>query len=359
MLVGIGGRKRSLVLAFAFEPDKDPLVKSAMSVYSRFVAEARCAGLPGQFRNQFNLILGTLGVAVSSYLDRNPSPPLKATGPISAFHKTLLLAGWSFKTPFVLDTPDKNVYLLHTCPAVSAKFFKADLQQALVVRGINKLDANGNDPEINIIRQQGAFLQPLHALYKRLSASHKRVLVAIVSDGLFTNYDFCRMGYYVPPDCPECGMSLDTVFHRCFTCVKTAQRAQNSLGCGLYNVIVEAGDTSLLAAQCPFPCPRISCGPSDAMQIEYVNMQHGDTLSPLDGPVFVDGSCLRPAHPPLARAGAAIAQVHQDGTIFKAIYAAVPSSMPQTHLAAEYLDLLLLLEVLMPLYCTLVIARRH
>ena len=70
------------------------------------------------------------------------------------------------------------MYLLHSCP----KFFKEDLAKALVLRGINKLDSSNTDPEINVLRQQGVFLQPLHALYKRLSPAHKRTLVSIVSD---------------------------------------------------------------------------------------------------------------------------------------------------------------------------------
>ena len=341
MLIGIGGRKRSIDLAFSFEPDRDPLVISALSVFKRFASEIWSAGLPGQYRNQFNLSLGTLGVAISSYLAENPTPPTRASGPISAFHKSLLLAGWRFETPFVLNTPGRTVYLLHSCPKVTAKFFKEDLAKALVLRGINKLDSSNTDPKINVLRQQGVFLQPLHALYKRLSPAHKRTLVSIVSDGLFTNFDFCRMGYAVSPECPVCGQSLDTVFHRCFSCSHTAQCAQHTLGYSLFNAIVEAGDTSLLATQCLFPCPRYSCEPADVMQIKYVNMQAGDTLSPLDGPVFGDGSCLNPSHPLLARAGAAIAQVYEDGSIFKAVYVALPASMRQTPLDAECLALAL------------------
>ena len=68
------------------------------------------------------------------------------------------------------------------------------------------------------------------------------------------------------------------------------------------------------------------------MQVQYINMQPGDTLSPLDGPIFGDGSCAYPSHPSLARAGAAIAQIYDDGSIFEAMYVSLPAGMNQSPL---------------------------
>ena len=48
------------------------------------------------------------------------------------------------------------------------------------------------------------------------------------------------------------------------------------------------------------------------------------------------GRCCAQATKPLARAGYAIAQIHHDGSVHKAIFASLPDSIEQTEVNAEY-----------------------
>ena len=54
-------------------------------------------------------------------------------------------------------------------------------------------------------------------------------------------------------------------------------------------------------------------------------------------PTYGDGSALRPAQITVARAGFAIAQFKEDGTIYKLIMGPVPAAYPQTAASAERL----------------------
>ena len=145
------------------------------------------------------------------------------------------------------------------------------------------------------------------------------------------------MGYSVGPECPNCGASHDTIFHRCFTCTSTASRAEHALGSSFYNAILSSGDASAMANRCLFPMPTFTSEPLDTMQVQYINMCPGDKFAPEDGEIFGDGSALAPSIKALSRAGSAICQINPDGTLLKGLYTNVPSSMEQTPLASEYL----------------------
>ena len=75
---------------------------------------------------------------------------------------------------------------------------------------------------------------------------------------------------------------------------------------------------------------------SAAGEIKCINTHPGDPFLSKDGAIFGDGSVLHPSHKPLARAGYAIAQIHHDGSVHKAIFASLPDSMEQTAVNAEY-----------------------
>ena len=119
---GLGGKKRLLDVCLAFGRDKDPEIKSALAVVSRFSSEIWNAALPGCFRDSAGLSLGVLGSGIKSYIDGHNHPPTVVQGPISAFHKTIDRVGWAFRGPFWLSTRNGgSVDMRLACPRKVAK----------------------------------------------------------------------------------------------------------------------------------------------------------------------------------------------------------------------------------------------
>ena len=143
-------------------------------------------------------------------------------------------------------------------------------------------------------------------------------------------------GYDVDPICPQCHSSMDTIFHRCFSCPNISTRAELALGKDLFDRIIAAGDVSFAANRCLYPCVTLEAAPSPSTRCEFINFAHGDSFDYRDGPVYGDGSCLNGSYKDLARAGFAVAQVNSEGQVIKAIYGCVPGRLPQSALSAEY-----------------------
>ena len=336
---GLGGRKRSLDLSFAFGQSKDPEVLSALAVVSRFATEIWNASLPPQFRDKAGLSLGTLGLGIKGHMDSNPTPPTDVHGPISAFHKTIAKAGWSFSGPFLLATNEGGVMDMRvSCPRKVTQSFRIDLCNAITLRAVQrKVDDNPNlHANCYDILTNGLLLKPLVDMARHLSSRDRQTLVAITSNGIFTNTDLMWMGYDINPVCTNCNLALDTVYHRCVTCPAIEPVARQSLGDRLFDRLVAEGDSSVLANYLWMPKPPMNSFPSVKGEFTFVNTVPGEPFFKHDGAMFGDGSVLFPNVDCLARAGYAIAQVKGDGTLHKAIYASLPDSMDQTAINSEY-----------------------
>ena len=258
-------------------------------------------------------------------------------GPISAFHKSLAKAEWTFKSPLVLCDAELNTYHLPpVCPKRVVKSFSDDLQKCFLSRYTCKLNAKFHSDEPEDLHENGIFFDPLRTLYKKLPFREAQTLLAITSDGIFTDFDLFCCGYDLDPTCSQCGLARDTVYHRCFSCSSVSARAEEALGSSLFNSIIAAGDQSLLANRCLASNPKMSSRPSASTLFECINMGAGDKFNIGEGDVFGDGSCLFSNCRPLSRAGFAVAQVDNQGNILKAIFGCIPRSLPQTSLVAEY-----------------------
>ena len=88
-----------------------------------------------------------------------------------------------------------------------------------------------------------------------------------------------------------------------------------------------------------FPKPVVASKPVVNTTCYFVNMGPNDFFDPVDGEVFSDGSCLRPRHEPISRAGYAAVQVNDNGDIVKGLYDCVGRNLPQTPLGSEFAGL--------------------
>ena len=190
--------------------------------------------------------------------------------------------------------------------------------------------------ELRSLMDNGVCLQPLLSLFQSLPTREAFTLLRIATNGVFTDSDLLKCGYDTNPVCTQCFNSMDTIFHRCFSCPSISTRAELALGKDLFDRILAAGDTSLAANRCLYPCPAIVATPSRSSKCTFINFGCGDSFATKDGPVFGDGSCLNGPYKSLARAGFAVAQVDSEGQIIRAIFGCVPAHLPQTALAAEY-----------------------
>ena len=338
---GLRGRRKSPNLAFLFDPLKDPEVVSALPLVQRFCREVWNAALPPAHREAAGLSLGTLAEGVSGYLRSNSNPPFcfrrVSNGPVSALHRVLVTAGWRFVSPFQFVTKyGLEIHVPTTSPSRICSMFKADLLETIARRDIVGIHMRRDTPESRLLMDNGVFWQPLRTVYNHLSKERRITLQNIVTNGIWTNTDLADAGYSIDPICTSCNSGLDTIFHRCFTCISVEQRAKLALGDDLFNKVIGLGEDSLLANRCLMPLPAMSSAPSSKTLYDTIGMSVGDTFSASEGEIFGDGSCLYPTDQPLARAGFSCVQIRPDGSLLKGCFGCVPGTLPQSSLAGEY-----------------------
>ena len=343
MMIGIQGRSRDPDLAWSFAPDKDPEISIAASVVQRFCQEVWNAGLHPSLRRPGGIPLSTLAVGVSGLIETLGPENKNVDGPISALYRTLCCYGWTICSPFVWASKYGNeVRLLDKCPTQVVSLFKADVQDTILQRGIERIHSRHDNGSSQSLLDNAPLFSPLRSLYRSLGKREARTLLAIVSNGIFTNTGLLYLGYDIEAACPSCGLSLDTIYHRCYTCPNASGRAQHTLGEALYNSIIYQGENSILANQLLCPAPLPSNPPLDSVQRVFVGMSDSDCFRPEDGFIFGDGSCTDPCSPWLARAGFAVVQITAEGEVLKGFYGNVPSSLPRLRFRRSILPLYLL-----------------
>ena len=337
LATGLLGRNKNPDLAFMFAPTRGPLVSVSVALIGRFCSEIWNAGLDREIRDPAGLSLGRLGAGIKDYLIDNPVPPSEARGPISATHKTLGRAGWRFISPFVFESRDnRQINTLQTCPKKVTKLFKRDLLAVGLGRSMRKLHARRQNDETDALIHNGILHEPLIQIYNKLPYRQQYVFAALVSGGLFTNTDLYNMGYDIDPCCLHCHSSCDTIFHRCFSCPNVSHIARAALGEAVFDELIDNGEDCLASTRCLVAKPKMLSTPSATTLMEFVNVADGDTFSHTNGYIYGDGSCIRPAYPPLARAGWAIVQVDPMGVLLKAAYGTVPRRLEQDSLTSEH-----------------------
>eukprot|EP00973_Karenia_brevis_P054593 7587631-Karenia_brevis.AAC.1 len=150
----------------------------------------------------------------------------------------------------------------------------------------------------------------------------------------------------VEPECPLCGVGVDSVFHRCWECqALREQRAQicpervvtearrEGQGSCLYSMGIPVSQVHDIILQST-TCARWRL--ADGQELG----EHEVQFTRDQGPVFCDGSCYMPTHAVAAHAGWACVQIDATGAIVKVLYGCLPQSHDQTAVNAEHAALL-------------------
>ena len=303
-----------------------------------FVKEVWNASLPTHIRDPAGIPLGVLAAGTQRYLVNNPTPPAKVQGPLSALHLALTACEWTFKD--ALNWFDRSHNLIHLptfCPRRIIGLFRRDYAATICRRGITKSFSHLLPLHAKDLCSKGAFFEPLRTLYNKLDPVRSSALLALVSNGVFTNTDLFNKGYDISTTCQDCLAAQDTIFHRCFSCVKIETRARLAIGSPLYDEIIAEGDSSCKGTRCLFPAPVVDAKASVQTRFECVGLSKDEMLCPENGKIFGDGSCLNPSSSSLARSGWAVVQVDPDGYLTRAMYGCVPAGLAQTSLAGEHM----------------------
>ncbi len=180
----------------------------------------------------------------------------------------------------------------------------------------------------------------------RLTAQQVGAYRAAVCGGIYTRRRACLSGYDVEDICDKCGEEGDTVHHRVYLCPHTRAAVLQAVPRWFYEEGGRASPASKFWTTGVFPHPAQTWPRPEA---EFRALIVGDDsgsrgLDGWDSPsvgfgghLYSDGSCAHNQIRGLARAGAASAQVDEDGRRIRAVYMLVPSSLPQTSQAGEYL----------------------
>ena len=329
-------------MAFSLKPEADPVC----IVVRRFCSEIWLASEKAGTRDKLAIPLGVLGVGISTYIRSNPEPSPSPSGPLGAFHLALRQANWNFQGPFALKSLEGEVVdLTKVPPVLVVRKFKRDYVQSNVSRDMCKLDSACSSEESRSICEVGLFLEPLKKLCRNAKTFHASGLInKFVTNGICTSQLYCQLGYAIDPVCARCGLALDTIYHRLYTCTSSEERARRNLGSKLFEEAIVAGPKSLLFTRALLPMPRVDKCPS-VTHVRYINVTSDTIFDARDGEVYIDGSCSGPTWFTLARAGFAIVQINQQGDIVRAIYGSLPSRLPQNSIQAEGASLVVAFEM--------------
>ena len=333
--LGFRGPFRSAALAFALRPEVDPEVVALGALVGRYAKELWLASEKQEYRDPMAIRLGTLGVGISAFLRTFKGPLGSPAGPLQAVFSAFAKAGWSSDGPFRINTArGDNLDLTKVCPSRITKIFKNDLVLSLAGKAVSKLHDKSPTHESAAIFESGMFLEPLISFCKHKDRLTSSMVNKFVSGGIVTDLRLCVLGYDVDPSCKRCGLALDTLHHRLYTCSHNERNAAINLGTSLWNRAVDAGDGSLAFTRGLLPMPKVD-RPSTTTKVEYINFGADSWFQPQDGKLFSDGSCSNPRHASLARAGFALCQIDSEGEITKAIYGSMPRRLAQTPLQGE------------------------
>lgn len=226
------------------------------------------------------------------------------TGPVTAIFKAIRMLGWTwnefdkFSRPRLPDLPWLSF---------SKSFFQHEIREAL--RRRNNQSANKRQDLRGITSNGGVDKDLLQGMLKQFKGYALGTFQAILTGGLRSAVNFCRMGLIFNPCCPFCGYATETVQHI-------------FLHCPAWSVIrLHYSDVDLTWLQNQPECTQNCCIPllpqaaSTSPSVLWVKVMF-ETVSPLvpddhslehwDGKyvvVWTDGSCREQAVSHLRRAG--------------------------------------------------------
>ncbi len=275
-----------------------------------------------------------------------------ARGPITAMGLSLRRVGWSMTSPFVFVNADREeVPLTKVSPGMLAHMLReAVLRQHQRLLGDKLADV---DPTFAARRVATEHIDARLRTDKTLTAQDKAAYRAVACDAVMTCSKARKLGYDIPDQCPLCGHAGDTQFHRIWKCrhpdaVKAREEAAPSWLLKEVERLVDA-DKQIFWTTAFFPHPA-DIWPKPAVEANAVvewcgadgpgdDDRDGDGRPQVQGQLYIDGSCSTGVFPDLRRASSSIIQWSADEPRGWRMALPVPSPLPQTPQAAEYVAL--------------------
>ena len=268
-------------------------------------------------------------------------------GPLAAAALSACRIGWHLRSPIVL-VDDRGVELHLTAAAPS-------LIKSLLVGGVKRamerdLATKWAKTDPNLAGRRICFdvARQVVKTGKGLTAKQRGALRASTCRGVMTNQRAHEHGYEAENKCPMCGASGDSVRHRTFECPWTHSEVAKVIPKWLHKEGQEASDDNLFWSTAAFPHPGdVAAQPARGGDVSGEIFVEGKWVeadgwgigwaTPFEGWLYGDGSCSGSPIAELRRAASAVVQVDDEGRPMKRITAVVPSSLPQTAQASEYI----------------------
>ena len=278
-----------------------------------------------------------------------------ASSPIALAICSFRAAGFRVIDPVTISSSEHGeLNLLLGSPALLKQYLVQGFMSCKLLTKVQaKLDG-AFSPQAVVIKEHGLWITPAAKLYHSkakysLSRKQKRYMLKFFTDKVVTGTVLQRWGYATDGCCPFCGCR-DTTFHRIFLCPHFDEQRALIVPRWLLTAAIAAGETSLLFSKGwhEVPSHLITAVQPDDLDFEvlvgpdcsHTTLDHPTCTLSSNLPTHGDGSCLRPSHPLVARAGFSLAQFDADDNHIITIRSPVPRSLPQTAAVAERLAVL-------------------
>ena len=257
----------------------------------------------------------------------------EARGPVDAIRLTMQRLQWTHKGPWDwTDDRGATIDLRQTSPRLMRQLVEDAVRRGLERQVGQRLRAKGWRG-IPGAASTAAIKRVLAG--KHLSSKEKGSLRAVASGSIWTQQRLADQGYTAPRQCALCGGSEDSIYHRVWVCLATADLREKHQG--LTDAAIAAGPDS--AIHC---LGGMMLSPADDKpQANDGQLSAGDLRRPIfqtgKGKVYVDGSATTPGIPELRRASWAAVQIDDEtGDEIASASGTVPAGWPQTAQAAEH-----------------------
>ncbi len=270
-------------------------------------------------------------------------------GPVGAMILALDRIRWRAKDAFTLvDDWDEEIQLTTTSPSL----LKTLLKEAAQREAQRKIASTWAEENSNFTNRR-VCTDVVEGVLKsdaRLTRLEKGALASTVANAVWTRDRAYHAGYDVVNRCPRCGAEGDTAHHRVWHCPATAS-AREKLPPWIIAEARSATPTSRFWTTGAFPHPGDICPrPPSKLMAECVDGDGADIVDiknwGIEGLVYTDGSCTRKVVRELQRAACAVVVTDGDGKPIKTIRAVVPSPLPQSPQAAEFVGFMIAFRLL-------------
>ncbi len=265
-------------------------------------------------------------------------------GPIGAAILTLHRIGWKMTSPFTLeDDWGEEVALTKVTPALLATMLR-DATFRTLEKYVGKKTAETDDAFVGR-RACTEHLRRQLASDRKLTAAGKAAFMSVLCNAVMTYSKAVQGGYLVQDRCPLCGKFGDTLHHRIWECEhpqvvaarrtaappwimqEIARRPRNQ-ALWVSGLIPHPGDD--------WPRPASEAIPTVEFQGPGEPPMHEDGRPRILGDIYVDGSCTSHVISELRRAATSLVVLGESQEEKWRVRMAVPTPMPQTPQAAEF-----------------------